>query len=133
MQSIIIRYVLTNNYNIIMQSIKTYISAQRIPAGLSYSNGNSKLELLLTPEDTLEILHFLTTMDQRNTLRQEIAEHTQEKKVCFVSKRHFMIMSLSITLIVMYRISMSIAENYFTVTVWIWSPSQKRDKPNKAR
>ena len=112
-----------------MQSIKTYISAQRIPAGLSYSNGNSKLELLLTPEDTLEILHFLTTMDQRNTLRQEIAEHTQEKKVCFVSKRHFMIMSLNCNVPdfdvycrkLFYRYSMDL------VTF------PERDKPNKAR
>ena len=58
-----------------------FLLAHRIPTDIFYSHGNSKLELLLTPEDTLEMLQLLTSLDQRIKLQQDILKHSQQHKV----------------------------------------------------
>ena len=60
------------------------ISAHRIPTELFYNHGASKLELLLSPEDTLTMLQLLTTLDQRRKLQNELEKPRQQKKVNFI-------------------------------------------------
>ena len=60
---------------------KLNISAHRIPTDLFYNHGSSKLELLLSPEDTLTMLQLLTTLDQRNELEDDLKKANQKDKV----------------------------------------------------
>jgi len=52
----------------------------RIPTELFYNHGASKLELLLSPEDTLTVLQLLTTLDQRRKLQNDLEKPRQQKK-----------------------------------------------------
>lgn len=52
----------------------------RIPTDVYYSNGNSKLELSLSPEDLLEILQSVTTQDQTDRVQRVMIDHMQQNK-----------------------------------------------------
>lgn len=52
-----------------------------VPTEVLYSNGNLRLELMLSPEDTLEMLQLLTTLDQRMKFRQDLLKQNRNKKV----------------------------------------------------
>jgi len=55
----------------------------RIATDLFYNHGSSKLELLLSPEDTLTMLQLLTTLDQRNELQEDLKKANQKDKYAF--------------------------------------------------
>jgi len=52
----------------------------RIPTDIFYNHEGSKMELLLSPEDTLTMLDLLTTLDQRQKLQKDLEISRQQKK-----------------------------------------------------
>ena len=56
--------------------------ALRIPADITYSrDGNSKLELFLSPSDTFQLMQLLTSENQRLKLQRDSLQQKHQQKV----------------------------------------------------
>ena len=63
--------------------------ALRIPADISYSrDGNSKLELFLSPEDTFQMMQLLTSEDDRLKFQQDSLHQKHQQKVSSAALIH---------------------------------------------
>ena len=63
--------------------------ALRIPADISYSrDGNSKLELFLSPEDTFQMMQLLTSKDDRLKFQQDSLQQKHQQKVSSAALIH---------------------------------------------
>ena len=83
-----------------------FLLAHRIPADVYYSNGNSKLELSLSPEDLLEILQSVTTQDQTDRVQRVMIDHMQQNKVVLNSVSYLYIWVCNVELLSMVNIKL---------------------------